>query len=308
MKNLAVFLLLLLSLRGVMAEPLGRVNRFIETLQQSKPVLGIWCYDHSMRNAAALADSPLNFIIIDMEHGPLDFPVLGQFLQGMLSRRESNVSLSPRVTPIVRLPQNGREQLQFQIKQALDAGVYGLLLPHINTREEALAAVRAARYPQKIGVKDFDPPGLRGVAPDAPARYWGLPVADYVTRADVWPLDPQGEIVLMLQIEEKQGVDNVDSILEVPGISAIFIGPGDLSFSLGFPGDTSAAPVQAAIQKVLAACKKKGVPCAIDTSPEQVEQRIKEGYQILTIGEDPAISKGVADALARVGTASQQRK
>jgi 4-hydroxy-2-oxoheptanedioate aldolase len=297
-----------LLLLNLMAAPSGRVNRFIETLQKGKPVLGIWCYDHSMRNAAVLADSSLNFIVIDMEHGPLDFPVLGQFLQGMLSRGEANVSLSPRVTSIVRLPQNGREQLQFQIKQALDAGVYGLLLPHINTHEEALAAVRASRYPQKSGAKDFEPSGLRGVAPDPAARYWGLPVVDYVARADLWPLDPQGEIVLMLQIEEKQGVDNVDSILEVPGISAIFVGPGDLSFSLGFPGDTSAAPVQAAIHKVLAACKKKGVPCAIDTSPEQVEQRIKEGYQILTIGEDPGISKGVADALARVGTDSEQRK
>jgi 4-hydroxy-2-oxoheptanedioate aldolase len=301
-------ILLLLLIWNVVAEPLGRVNRLIETVQQGKPILGIWCYDHSMRNAAALADSSLNFIIIDMEHGPLDFQVLGQFLQGMLSRRESNTSLSPRVTSIVRLPQNGREQLQFQIKQALDAGVYGLLLPHINTREEALAAVRASRYPQKIGVKDFDPPGLRGVAPDPPARYWGLPVADYVARADLWPLDPQGELFLMLQIEAKQGVDNIDSILDVPGISAIFIGPGDLSFSLGFPGDPSAAPVQEAIQKVLTACKKKGIPCGIDTTADLVEQRIKDGYQVLTIGEDPGIPGGVAEALARVERNSQQRK
>src|SRR5690606_22471582 len=125
-----------------------------------KPALGVFVHNFSMTTAARLADSNLDFIFIDMEHGPYDVETLRIFLQGMLSRREMHATggqLRPRVLPILRIPQNGREQLQFVIKQALDSGVYGILVPHVSSAEDALAAVRAARYPQRADATDKHP-------------------------------------------------------------------------------------------------------------------------------------------------------
>lgn len=283
------------------AEPAPRLNRLIASLEEGRPVFGIWCSDFSLHNAAALSDSALDFIIIDMEHSQFDFQALRTFLQGMISRRQAHESLSPSVVPIVRLPQNGRERLQFLIKQALDAGAYGLMLPHINTVEEAVSAIQATRYPQAKGASDRNPPGWRGVAPDPAARYWGISVDEYVRRADIWPLDPEGEILLIAQIESLEGVLNVREILKVPGISSVFIGPADLSFSLGFPNQTNAPQVQEMISSVLKACLENDVPCGITSNSETVEAVVEEGYRVITVGEDGGISADTLAALKRVG-------
>lgn len=139
------------------AQSSGRINGVIDKLQQGEPVFGIFSEDRSPTNAAALNDSAIDFIIIGMEHRPLDFEFLRQFVEGMLSRNDhtSDNPLRPPALPLVRLPQNGRAQLQFPIKQALDVGAYGLVLPHIESREEALSAVRAARYFQKSGTQYY---------------------------------------------------------------------------------------------------------------------------------------------------------
>ncbi|MDA2925635.1 aldolase/citrate lyase family protein [Acidobacteria bacterium AH-259-G07] len=289
------------ALPPTLAQSRERINRIIETLQQGKPIFGISPQDLSLTNAAVLADSPLDFITIDMEHGALDFERLQQFLQGMLSRQEplENSSLRPNVVPTLAIPSNGREQLQFLVKQALDLGAYGVMFPHINTPEDALAAVRAARYPQERGAPDFDPPGLRGVSPLIALRYWGLSLKEYVKRADIWPLDPGGEIILFLQIEEAEGVKNLEAILDVPGVSSVFIGPLDLATSMGFPADPSAPEVQQAMRKILATCKKKGIPCGVPANAETIEQRIEEGYKIFIL-DSGELRADAAAALRRV--------
>ncbi len=296
---------LLLCFAHLGAQASERINGVIDKLQQGEPVFGIFSEDRSPTNAAALNDSALDFIIIDMEHRPLDFESLRHFLQGMLSRNDhtSNNPLRPPVLPLVRLPQNGREQLQFLIKQALDVGAYGLVLPHIESREEALSAVRAARYFQKSGTSDFDPPGLRGVSPSVAARYWGLSIDEYMEKADLWPLDPSGEVLLIMLIESREGAENIDAILEVPGIGGIFIGTWDLATSLGFPRDSEAPEVAEAIAKILAASKKAGIPCGITTTIDTVDQHLNQGFRILTVGSDVGVSPAAAVVLEHLGKA-----
>lgn len=279
-----------------------RINGVIELFEVDKPALGVFVHDFSNVNAARLADSNLDFIFIDMEHGPFDVETLRIFLQSMISRRELHASggqLQPRVLPIVRIPQNGREQLQFIIKQVLDTGVYGVLAPHISSREDALAAVRAARYPQLANSSDTNPPGLRGVAPSVAARYWGLHYLDYMKRADPWPLDPEGELLVIAQIENEEGVSNIDEIARVPGIGAIFIGPSDLAVSLGLSPADSSPELSQAIDTVLKSCRRFEIPCGITTSQGEIEQRLQEGYLMLTIGSDGGLSGATTEMLRR---------
>jgi len=129
------------------------------------------------------------------------------------------------VVPLVRIPPNSRERNQWIIKQALDTGVYGLVLPHLNTVDEAQAAVVAARYPQVSGAADFEPVEQRGWWQRIAPRYWGLTAQEYYDAADLWPLDPNGNILLMGIIEEPEGVSNLRDILrQVRGIGVFGLG------------------------------------------------------------------------------------
>jgi len=207
-------------------------------------------------------------------------------------------NLQPNVTPLARIPSNGSEKNQWVIKQALDAGAFGLMSPHIRNVEEARALVANSRYPQKVGAADNDPPGERGAAPAYAARYWGIPVPEYFERADAWPLDPKGEIAVIAMIESAEGVKNIRQILtEVKGISAIFIGPNDLSTSLGYPGQMDHPETEKAAQQVLAVAKELNVPCGILVFKHNIEKRVKEGFKYLVIAGTP----GDTEEAARIG-------
>src|SRR5947208_14910837 len=131
---------------------------------------------------------------------------------------------------MVRIPPNARERNQWVIKQALDTGVYGLVLPHLNTVEDAQAAVAAARYPQVPGVQDFAPAGERGWGNRIACRYWRLTAQEYYDAADLWPLDPEGNILLMGIVEEAEGVQNIrDNLREARRMEANRAGRGDVS-------------------------------------------------------------------------------
>ena len=281
-----------------------RLNRAIEKLQQGESIIGALNGDFSLSRARVLATSDLDFVILEMEHNPLDFERLRTFLLGMTDKaailRNGNLQLS--VPPLVRIPQYGRENLQFIVKQVLDLGVFGIMFPAIETREQALNAVRASRYPQSRGAPDAEPIGQRGSGSSNAAWFWGLSTG-YAQRADTWPVDPQGELLLLLQIETIEGVRNVDDILSVPGIGVIFIGPSDLSYSLGVP---SGSPEhEAAIQTVLAACLASNVPCAITTNANTVESRLREGFRVVTVGGG-GLEAG-ADAALKIGREALQR-
>jgi 4-hydroxy-2-oxoheptanedioate aldolase len=199
------------------------------------------------------------------------------------------------VVPFVRIPAaGGADELIAQAKQVLDVGTYGIMFPAIHNREQAELAVRATRYPQVNGVDDYEPEGLRGRNPSNAAWYWG--VRDYHARADVWPHDPQGELLAIMFVESPEGVANIDEIISVPGVGGIFIGPSDLSTSMGYT--SPAAPeVEAAIQRVLAACLEHDVPCAITTNSRTVQQRIEQGFRFVTVGVDSGLSAGASNAL-----------
>ena len=273
-----------------------RLNRTIELLEGGQSAFGVLSADYSLANAQTLAGSNLDFIIIDMEHYPFDVERLQLFLLGMTDKRQiqQKGNLQMNVTPFVRVPATGAEQVLFQAKQVLDVGVFGVMYTSISTVEEAENAVAATRYPQVTGAPDFEPAGLRGRNPANATWFWG--VRDYMQRADVWPLDPRGDLLAILQIEDVEGVANVEEIVKVPGIGVIFVGPSDLPASMGFP---PAAEVEVAIQRVLRACLAQGVPCAITTGAGSVEQRMNEGFRFVTVGFDGGISGGVSTALER---------
>jgi 4-hydroxy-2-oxoheptanedioate aldolase len=289
-----------LTLAGpAVAQDNVHLNRTIETLADGKPVFGIFSGDFSLANARALATSDLDFIFIDMEHSAFDMETLQIFLLGMSdkSRVLEKGNLQMDVTPLVRIPMNGRENLQWQVKQALDVGAFGIVFPYVETREETENAIRSMRYPQRRGDAAMEPAGLRGASPGIARWFWGA--SDYFDRADVWPLDPSGDLLAVIQIESKKAVDNIEAIAAVPGIGAIFIGPSDLSISYGVPGQRDHPEVDAAMKKVLGVCKARNIPCGLTTGADDVEQYLEEGYSFVTVGywNDAGISGTVAETL-----------
>lgn len=275
-----------------------RLNKAIELLESGQPAFGILSFDYSLNNARSLARSGLDFIIIDMEHAPYDVERLRMFLLGMTDKRAilAKGSLQPDVVPIVRIPATGQEDVLSQTKQVLDVGAFGVMFPSVNTAAEAELAVRATRYPQLNGVADYEPRGLRGRNPSNAVWYWGI--GDYHERADVWPLDANGELLAIIQVETREAVDNIAEILAVPGVGAIFIGPADLSTDMGF-ASASAPEVEQAIQRVLEQCLATDIPCAITTSPDSVSQRIEQGFRLVTVGLDGGLSARTSEALRR---------
>jgi 4-hydroxy-2-oxoheptanedioate aldolase len=278
----------------------ARLNRMIELWEQGKPAIGAFARFRDGDAAIYYSQSQLDFVIFDMEHGAADFTQYKTFLQFMVDKAQllKKGNLQPNVTPLARIPSNGSEKNQWVIKQALDAGAFGLMSPHIRNVEEARALVANSRYPQKVGATDNDPPGERGVAPAYAARYWGIPVAEYFERADAWPLDPEGEIAVIAMIESAEGVKNIRQILmEVKGISAIFIGPNDLSTSLGYPGQMDHPETEKAVQQVLAVAREFSVPCGILVFKHNIEKRVKEGFKYLVIAGTP----GDTEEATRIG-------
>lgn len=278
----------------------ARLNRMIELWEQGKPAIGAFARFRDGDAAIYYSQSQLDFVIFDMEHGAADFTQYKTFLQFMVDKAQllRKGNLQPNVTPLARIPSNGSEKNQWVIKQALDAGAFGLMSPHIRNVEEARALVANSRYPQKVGAADSDPPGERGVSPSNAARYWGISVPEYFERADAWPLDPKGEIAVIAMIESAEGVKNIRHILtEVKGISAIFIGPNDLSTSLGYPGQMDHPETEKAVQQVLAVAGEFNVPCGILVFKRNIEKRVKEGFKYLVIAGTP----GETEDAVRIG-------
>jgi 4-hydroxy-2-oxoheptanedioate aldolase len=282
-----------------------RLNGAIEAIQEGDAAFGIFSTDRSPENARALALSGLDFVFLDMEHGPLDVAQLRLFLLAMTDKAAiaRTGSLRPATTPIVRIPATDAAGRQWLTKQVLDIGAFGVLFPMIDTREEAVEALAAMRYPPTQRDQQPEPRGTRGRAPFNAMWYWGLGWGEYLERADVWPLDPGGELLAVLQIESAEAVRNIEEIITVPGVGAIFVGPTDLSADLGLP--PGAQPVEEAIQKALASCLAHDVPCGITTGPGDVAERIRQGFLFVTVGGDGGITPAAADAL-RIGRAAAE--
>ena len=276
-----------------------RLNRTAELLSEGEHVFGIISSDRSLNNARALSRSRLDFIIIDMEHGPWSPEALRIFLLGMTDKgsiaRQGHPQMA--VTPFVRVPQNGHEMTSSIVKQALDMGAFGVMFPFIENREQALSAVAAMRYPRPLASEIREPHGRRGRSPSIASWYWGVGGGEYFRTADVWPLNPDGSLLAILQIETPGAVERIDEIVRTPGAGAIFIGPADLATQMGYGDDLGAPEVEDAIQTVLASCLRHEVPCAITTSEANVEERLRQGFRMVTVGSDGGITPGTARAL-----------
>ena len=276
-----------------------RYNKVIDLLEQGKPVFCsglVW--NGNLDDLIYVADAEYDMVIMEMEHEGFSFNNLRTSLQFILNRKRISGSGTVQADPVplVRIPPNSRENSQWIIKQALDTGVYGLVLPHLNTVEDAHAAVVAARYPQVPGVADFEPEGQRGWWQRIAPRYWGLTAQEYYDAADLWPLDPDGNMLLMGIVEEPEGVDNLPDILrQEKGIGAIWAGPGDMSVAMGHRGDSAHPDVQANLLRILEACQNAGVPCATGATAEEVPMRLEQGFRIIItspVKSNPGLTEG----------------
>jgi 4-hydroxy-2-oxoheptanedioate aldolase len=261
-----------------------RLNGVIAALEQGKPAFVSFCAAE-IGVAQAMNTASYDGVVFEMEHRAYDIRALRDCLQYMLDRRQilQRGTLAPAVTPFVRIPPNGGEASQWVAKQVLDQGVYGIVWPHVSTVDEARNAVTACRYPRPRSAQYFEPAGQRGDAPAAAARYWGLSQQEYYARADVWPLNPQGEILVAIMCEEVRAIKNLPKMLEeVAGIGVVIIGEGDLSQDLGFPRQYDHPSVASAMDEILAICKQHNVPCGhphVDT--KNVEALLQKGFRYL---------------------------
>ncbi len=237
-----------------------RTNTAKALLKAGKPAVGAWMNFPSVVAAEALASLGWDWICVDTEHGAIDL----ETAQSLFVAIGANGTI-----PIARVPWNDT----ISIHRILDAGAYGIVVPMINSAEQAEQAVKAAKYP---------PEGFRS-AGGGRWRYWAGP--DYPRYANQ-------EIMVVVMIEHIDAVNRAEEILSVPGVDACFIGPNDLAWSMGLSphglGPRDPRHVEA-VAKVLAAAKKVGVPAGIHCfSPEDVNARIEAGFQFLACMSDGA--------------------
>ena len=257
------------------AQEVGPVNRIIDRLQQDRPAIGTFTRS---------TNPDLDFVVIDTQYGEFDIGAVEQALARMQTGNGA-----PTAAPIVRIPYEARESPQTVVGQVLDAGVFGVMFPDIETKEQAATAISSMRFVQPAGAHGETPPGLREFVPGSAPEFWGLSDREYQSRADVWPLDQSGALIAMLQIESLTAVDHLDDILDVPGIGAIFLGPTDLAESIGETGP-NAPRVEALVQRVLGVCLERNVPCGypiVARTPEDADRetarRLHEGFKVLAV-------------------------
>jgi len=227
-------------------------------LKDGKNTLGAWLQIASPFTAEIMSRAGFDWLVIDMEHGPGDILTLVSQLQAMSGTD---------TCALVRTPWNDF----VTIKRILDTGVHGLLIPYVNTKEEAEAAVRACRYP---------PEGIRGVAGSPRAQGFGQNVQDYLKIAN-------DEILLIIAVETPEAVANLDGILSVDGIDGIFIGPMDLASNMGYLGQ----PDQPEVQEVISGIENKMVAsgkilATLAGNWEQAQVLYEKGYQMVMLMAD----------------------
>ena len=266
-----------------------RINRAVELLERGQPIYyggsGELSYERGREASVRWED----YLVVEMEHGLFDLSRLKAFMTGLV---EAGPTPTGHLTPcvVVTLPTNGtREAVMranaWMVKQLLALGVHGLVLCHAETPGAVRAFVESARYPfQTQGVDTGLETGQRGSGGQGfAAATWGLPVQEYVRRADVWPLNPEGELMLGLKIENRRALANVDESLGVPGIAFAEWGPGDMGMSFGYPDrhDPPYPPEMiAARAAVLKACKANGVAFLNGVKPDNVTDMIDEGVMV----------------------------
>jgi 4-hydroxy-2-oxoheptanedioate aldolase len=268
-----------------------RVNKAVELLEQRQPIYFEFVdadsaggYDGGRKLAQTWAD----YITYDMEHSALDVHELTQFLRGLIDGGPTRSGhRSPAV--IVTLPLDGTDEHAvrangWMIKQVLATGVHGLLLCHAESPEAVRTFVEAARYPFASGAGSDLGPGRRGNGGQTrAAEIWGISSSEYLARADPWPLNPRGELLLGIKVENTRALANVERTTRVPGLAFAEWGPGDMGMSMGYPDqhDEPYPPdMRTARARILGACKAAGLAFLEVVTPENVVSRLAEGVMI----------------------------
>ena len=278
-----------------------RLNGFIRAFEQGKAAFSLFA-PPTIDMAIDLQSSKYDGVIFEGEHRPWDIQALRDAMQYMLNRGQIAAAgnVAPQVTPTARIPANGIEKNQFLAKQALDIGAYGVVWPHVSTVEQAYNAVASCRYPRAKGSPAFEPQGIRGDQPVHAARYWGIAPQDYYKKADVWPLAPDGELLVIIMCEDVLAIDNLPRMLkEVPGIGVVLIGEGDLSQNLGYPRQYEHPAVIEAMTAIRRICAEQNIVCGHPHVDTQNAQRVvDDGYKLLLAA--PARTYAGLDACRRI--------
>ena len=245
-------------------------NAFKHAIAAGQLQIGLWSSLASNIAAEIVSDSGFDWILLDSEHSPNEIPGLLSQLQA-LQRGTA--------TPIVRPAWNDA----VLAKRCLDIGAQTLLFPYVQNAEEARRAVASTRYP---------PQGIRGVAVATRAGRYGR-VPGYLTKAN-------DEICVLVQVETRVALSELEAIAKVEGVDGVFIGPSDLAASLGHLGNPQAPDVQKAIKEAVTRLKALGKPAGILTANEEEARRyIEWGFLFVAVGADIGLLARNADALAK---------
>jgi len=245
-------------------------NAFKQAIAKGELQIGLWCSLCSPITTEIVSHSGFDWLLLDTEHSPNEVPDVLVQLQAMQAGTASAI-VRPAWNDIVL------------IKRFLDVGAQSLLIPFVQTPEEARRAVEATRYP---------PGGMRGITGSGRASRYGR-VKDYLKNAS-------REICLLVQVETKNALDQIEAIASVDGIDGVFIGPNDLSASFGHIGNWGHPEVQAALEDAVRRLKKIGKPAGILTPNEEEAKRfIAWGYTFVAVGADLGLLARGADALSK---------
>ena len=268
-----------------------RLNRAIELLSQGQPIYYTGSHsgtEGSFEQGKKDAQTYADYISYDMEHAHYDIKGLADYMQGLAAGGPTKSG--HRMPPvIVNVPVNGIDEASvranaWMFAQVLATGVQGVLLTHADTPGAVRAFVEAIRLPiHKQGVGNGISEGRRGVhGADTAAKIWGISPDEYLQKADAWPLNPDGELLLGLKLEDKYALENAEANLKIPGIAFAEWGPGDMALSLGVLGANAERDprMQAARARVFAATKANKVFFLNSMNPMNVIDMIKEGVMV----------------------------
>ncbi len=277
-----------------------RVNKAIELLDQGQPIYYTQISSGGYEEGKKMAQTWADYITYEMEHGAFNVPQLREFMRGLV---DGGPTKSGHRTPAVicTLPVGGLDEYTMRanywmMEQVLSSGVHGVLLCHARSPEAVRFFVQAARYPhQKLGLGSGLGEGLRGNGSQSYAsQIWGISGDDYLERADPWPLNPKGEILLGLKIEDRHALQNAELTTRVPGIGFAEWGPGDMHMSFGLMRASSGPLPKVtadARARVFSACKAAKIPFLDSISADTVEQVIDEGIMIFAGGNPETVDK-----------------
>ena len=294
---LAVCLAILIAaVAAAQAPKPKRINKAIELRGEGQPIYYTGSHEGtngSFEQGKKDAQTWADYISYDMEHAPFDVKGLADYMRGLVA---GGPTKSGHRTPavIVNVPVNGTDEATvranaWMFHQVLATGVHGILLCHADTPGAVRAFVESIRLPvHKQGVDKGLNEGRRGVHGNSTAaRIWGISTEEYQEKADVWPLNPNGELLIGLKLEDKYALANADQNLKVPGIGFAEWGPGDMALSLG-ARNQQAPEMVAARAKILAATKANKVFFLNTGTAANIVDMIKEGVMVVAGNEQAA--------------------